>query len=152
MKPVVTLTPSEIFDAAQVGCQRQVQNIKNNSTPAYGSGSRNDWQLHISGALGEKALAKYLGIYWSGKGQMRAPDVGNVDVRTRSEDWHDLIIHPNDPDDRTFYLLTGNNGTYTVHGCIQAKDAKVKDFWKDPAGGRPAYFIPQSALKNPHNG
>ena len=99
--------------------------------------------------MGEMALAKHLGIYWDGKGQMRAPDVGDVDVRTRSKHTYDLIVHDRDDDGRFIYLLTGGNGAYRFHGGIYAGDAKHERYWKDPAGGRPAYFIPQSDLQNP---
>ena len=135
--------------AAQVGIQRQIQNLKTGAVPAYGAGSKNDWQLHVEGALGEMALAKCLGVYWDGKGKMRAPDVGEGDVRTRSNHSYDLIIHDRDDDDRYIYLLTGGNGQYIFHGGIYARDAKQKRYWKDPAGGRPAYFVPQAHLQNP---
>ena len=142
----IRLTLSEMQIAAHVGIQRQLQNLKNNARPAYGAGSSNDWQLHVEGALGEMALAKHLGIYWDGKGQMRAPDVGCFDVRTRSKHTYDLIVHERDDDDRYIYLLTGGNGVYRFHGGIYARDAKDEQYWRDPAGGRPAYFVPQNKL------
>lgn len=145
---IIKLTLAEMLLGAQAGCQRQVQNLKNKVQHAYGAGNDDDWQLNIEGALGEMALAKYLGVYWDGKGQMRAPDVGNVDVRTRSQHYYDLILHPNDPDDRRFYLLTGQNGEYQVHGSILAKDGKKEEFWSDPSRkNRPAFFVPKSALE-----
>ena len=146
---IIKLSLAEMQIAAQVGIQRQIQNLKNGAVPAYGAGNKNDWQLHIEGALGEMALAKHLGIYWDGKGKMRAPDVGDVDVRTRSKHTYDLIVHDRDDDGRFIYLLTGGNGTYRFHGGICARDAKHERYWKDPAGGRPAYFVPQSDLQNP---
>jgi len=142
----IRLTLSEMQIAAHVGIQRQLQNLKNSARPAYGAGSSNDWQLHVEGALGEMALAKHLGIYWDGKGQMRAPDVGCFDVRTRSRHTYDLIVHERDDDDRYIYLLTGGNGVYRFHGGIYARDAKDERYWRDPAGGRPAYFVPQNKL------
>jgi hypothetical protein len=145
----IRLSLAEMQIAAQVGIQRQIQNLKNGAVPAYGAGNKNDWQLHIEGALGEMALAKHLGIYWDGKGTMRAPDVGDVDVRTRSKHTYDLIVHDRDDDGRFIYLLTGGNGEYRFHGGIYARDAKHERYWKDPAGGRPAYFVPQSHLQNP---
>ena len=145
----VKLTLAEMQIAAHSGIQRQLQNLKNNAQPAHGAGNKNDWQLHIEGALGEMALAKHLGVYWDGKGKMRAPDVGAIDVRTRSKHSYDLIVHDRDDDARYIYLLTGGNGQYRVHGGIHARDAKQERYWKDPAGGRPAYFVPQAHLQNP---
>ena len=144
----VKLTLAEMQIAAHSGIQRQLQNLKNNAQPAHGAGNKNDWQLHIEGALGEMALAKHLGVYWDGKGKMRAPDVGAIDVRTRSKHSYDLIVHDRDDDARYIYLLTGGNGQYRVHGGIHARDAKQERYWKDPAGGRPAYFVPQAHLQN----
>lgn len=151
MKVTITLTPAEIMLGATAGMMRQVENIKNNARPFYGAGRDNDWQLNIEGVLGEMALSKHLGIYWKGKGTMRAPDVGDVDVRTTAHEGGHLILHPNDPDDRLFYLLTGKNGTYTLHGSILGRAGKLDKWVKDPTGGRPAYFVPQEALKPPYD-
>ena len=146
---IVELTPWEMLLAAQAGVMRQVENKKLGRRPAYGAGSAQDWQLNIEGALGEYALAKHLGLYWSGKGKLRAADVGDVDVRTRSKPHYELILHDDDPDDRIFWLLTGVYGRYEVRGWIQGRDGKRPEYWSDPAGGRPAYFVPQSALNRP---
>lgn len=145
----VELTFYEMLLAAHAGVMRQVQNCKDGLAPAYGAGDKNDWQLHIEGCLGECALAKFLGVYWSGKGELRAPDVGIVDVRTTRLDYGDLMMHKRDPDDRVFYLLCGVNGIYKVKGWILAKDGKKDFYWRDPTGKRPAYFVPQHALNPP---
>lgn len=147
MKIQISLTSAEIMLGATAGVMRQVENLKNNAKPFYGAGRENDWQLNIEGVLGEMALSKYLNIYWKGKGKMRAPDVGDVDVRTTPHASGHLILHPNDPDDRLFYLLTGVNGNYTIHGSILGRAGKQDRWIKDPTGGRPAYFVPQDALK-----
>lgn len=145
----ITLTASEVMQAANVGMMRQVQNTLNKAKPAYGAGSNNDWQLNIEGALGECALAKFLGVYWVGTGKMRAPDVGDFDVRTTTDQNNRLILHPDDPDDRIFWLLIGKNGYYDVRGWIRAADGKRDEFWADPTGQkRHAFFVPQSALNS----
>lgn len=145
----IQLTGTEIMQGATVGLMRQLQNLKQKRCPAFGAGTTADWQLHIEGALGEMALAKYLNYYWGGVGVLRNPDVFDNDVRTRSRHHYELILHDHDPDDRRFWLLTGTNGAYVVHGWILGRDGKQKDFWKDPAGGRPAYFVPQEKLTKP---
>ena len=146
MYTAITLTPAEMMTAGHVGVMRQVENLGRRRAPAHGAGSHQDWQLHIEGALGEMALAKALGVYWPGKGGLRDTDVGNVDVRTRSRHNYDLILHESDPDDRRFYLVTGSNGSYRVHGSILGADGKDPQFWSDPAVGRPAYFVPKGVL------
>lgn len=142
----VNLTSAEIMMAAQAGIMRQVQNIKTKADPYYGASDVADWQLHIEGCLGEFALAKYLNVWWGGKGNKRSADVFVYDVRTRSSHNYDLILHPNDPDDRVFWLVTGRNGAYKIHGWIIAKDGKQEKYWKEPVQNRAAFFVPQSAL------
>ena len=44
------------------------------------------------------------------------------------------------------FFPTGVNGRYRVHGGMYAREAKQEKYWKDPAGGRPAYFVPQRSL------
>ncbi len=144
----IQLTPQEILQGAFVGIMRQVQNLKNKNKPAYGAGKKKDWQLHIEGALGEMALGRHLNLFWS-KGVLRGDDVGIMQVRTRSRHSYDLIIHDRDKDDKKFWLLTGLNGCYWVRGWIMGADAKNQKYWLDPAGGRPAYFVPAGELNAP---
>lgn len=143
----VILTPAEIMMAAQAGIMRQVENIKTKAEPYYGASNVADWQLHIEGCLGEFALAKYLNVWWGGKGKKRGTDVFVYDVRTTPSHNNDLIMHPNDPDDRVFWLVTGRNGSYRVQGWIKAEDGKKPEYWKEHVKNRPAFFVPQSALK-----
>lgn len=144
----IELNPYEIEVACLVGVQRQIENIFKGADPAYGAGTANDWQFHIEGCLGEMALAKKLGCYWDGKGVKRAPDVGDVDVRTTHLVRGRLILHPEDPDDRFFCLMTGVNGRYTYRGGIFAGEGKQEAYWEDPQGtNRPAFFVPQNQLR-----
>lgn len=145
--PIVVLTPSEIVQGAMIGVMRQATNIRDRRTNAHGLNDGHDWQYQIEGALGEMAFAKLQGVFWTGAlGQLRADDVGTWQVRTRSRSDYQLILHPNDPDDRRFVLVRGSCGKYDVVGWIQARDGKRKEFWSDPAKGRPAFFVPDSAL------
>lgn len=145
---VVSLSSWEILLAAQAGIMRQVENLKKGRKPYYGAGTRADWQLHIEGCLGEYALAKFLGLHWSGQG-FRGDDVGRYQVRTGSQEGHRLILHPDDADDHIFWLLCGANGAYGVKGWVMGRDGKQDVYWKDPGTGRPAFFVPQAALSPP---
>ena len=145
----ISLTNFEKMLASFAGVMRQVENLKNRKRPMYGAGHENDWQLHVEGCLGECALAKHMGVYWSGKGIIGAPEVGVMDVRTAARDSHRLILHESDDDDRVFWLLCGLNGRYRIKGWILGRDGKKPEYWEDPGTGRPAYFVPQSALNSP---
>lgn len=143
----VNLTHTEILYASAIGCMRQVQNLKKRRKPAYGSGSNSDWQLHIEGALGECAVAKALGIYWSGAiGDLKAGDVDNIQVRTTAHKNGHLIMHPEDDDGAIFLLVLGANGQYNIAGWILGLFGKNQKFWQDKGNGRPAFFIPQTDL------
>jgi hypothetical protein len=145
---IVTLTPSEIFQGAMVGVMRQTANIRDRRRNAHGlETQRLDWQYHIEGALGELAFAKFIGAFWSGSmGDLRADDVQTWQVRTRSLHYGQLILHPHDPDDRRFVLVRGVVPAFTIVGWILGADGKRPEFWADPAGGRPAFFVPETAL------
>lgn len=145
----IVLDWSEMILAAQAGVLRQVENIKKGVKPAYGAGNEKDWQYGIEGAMGEFALAKYLGVFWHGKGKMWGDDVGSYQVRTSSRNNGDLILHPKDDDEKIYWLVTGLNGKYWIRGYIKAKDGKLDKWWRDPAGDRPAFFVPQSELIKP---
>ena len=144
---LIELTPAQVLQAAQAGIMRQTYAIRQKLKPAYGASTKNDWQLHVEGCLGEMVVAKYLDRFWDGTvGITQHGDVGRIEVRTRSQDNYDLIVHDRDPDDSTFILVTGRNGAYNIRGWIRGEEAKQDRFWSDPAGGRPAYFVPQDAL------
>lgn len=143
----VVLSWAEMDFASDAGCKRQISNVKSGRLDRFGASDDKGWQLHIEGCMGEYAVAKALGIFWNGNlGNLKAPDVGSLQVRTRSKHHWDLILHESDPDDDAFILVTGTNGKYTLQGWIFARDGKLSRYLKDPAGGREAFFVPQSAL------
>jgi len=143
---VIRLTFAEVQQGTFVGCQRQVENLKNNRQPAHGCGRDNDWQIALEGALGEMALAKHLGLFWS-KGVLGGTDVGDVQVRTTPYSDGRLRAHRKDNDAQRYYLLTGINGVYTAHGWLLGGDCKQEKYWGDLwKTGRPAFWVPQSDL------
>ena len=142
----VHLTPAEMMMAAQAGIMRHVENIKEDTDGTYGVFQPSNWQIHIEGALGEFALAKFLNLWWSGKGTRDAPDVDIYDARTADSDNKRLILHVRDKDERIVFFLTGINGSYKVRGWIKGEDGKKQKYWTDPNTGRPAFFVPVSDL------
>lgn len=147
----VTLSTAEVYHAAMVGATRQTTNLRDRRQDAHGAQQDMGWQYHIEGACGEKAFAKFYGLYWSGAiGDLRADDVGHFQVRTNSRSNGDLILHPNDANDRIFVLLTGLAPTYTVRGWLWGGEGKNSCWWREsaPGKGRPAFFVPQSALRS----
>jgi hypothetical protein len=141
--------------AIQVAVARQIENLQKGRPDRYGCAMDTGWQMHIDGAAGEAAFAKYMGIYWSGSlGDLKADDVGSFQVRTcnpAGKKRTSLILHEADDDSKLFVLVLGptyseNSVTFTFPGWIVAKEGKSERFWNDPTGKRPAYFVPIAAL------
>lgn len=148
MTITITLTRHELAIAALLGIQRQIENLFKGRPDAHGASPEAGWEIHIQGAAGEMAVAKWANKYWSGNlGDLDADDVGRAQVRTRSRHSYELPIHMTDRDDRAFILVTGLAPNFVLRGWIWGGEAKRTEFWKDPAGGRPAFFVPQSALR-----
>lgn len=145
MSVEIKLTMYEIMMAANVGVMRQVESLKYNMQQRHGADSETDWQKHIESALTECALAKYTNVFWCKRARSQ-PDVGDCEVRASQRPDARLIVHKDDHDDRQYWLVTGKNGVYTIHGYMMGKDAKQDKYWTDPKTGRPAYFVPQSHL------
>ena len=147
MKRAIILTWPEAVQAAQVGCMRQIQNLKNGLYDRYGAEAYDGWTFHVEGACGEIVVAKFFDRYWSGSiGDLKAADVGPLQVRT-TKPGGDLRLHKRDEDDKAFILVTGRCPNYEIVGWLQASDGKHEQYWKDPTGkGRPAYFVPQNRL------
>ena len=142
----VELDWSEYLQAMQVGCLRAVQNRKLRRRHAHGASSHDAEQCHITGAVGEAMVAKYLRTFWLGVGAFRGPDVGNMQVRTRTKLTYRMILHAQDHDDDVFVSVYASEGAGLIRGWIRGRDGKRPEWWSDPAGGRPAYFVPNEAL------
>lgn len=145
----VRLTVSEIAQAAQVGMMRQLSSLKRNLSPAHGIRPEQAWGSHIEGACGEMALAKALGVFWSGTvDQFKRPggDVLDLEVRTRSRHDYDLLVRQDDRDEAVFVLLTGVAPVYVVRGWMRGSDCKQFEFMREHGGRECAYFVPQSRL------
>jgi hypothetical protein len=106
--------------------------------------------IHLLGAAGEMAVASYLGLkdclYQETEAKRGSCDLPNIDVKTRSRHSYDLIVQKNESPNKKFVLVTIQDKKTVIHGWIRGKDAMKQEYWSDPAGGRPAYFVPKAAL------
>ena len=108
-------------------------------------------RAHMLGAAGELAVATLLGLreflYAETEAKRGSFDLPpTIDVKTRSRHWHDLICQLDEAPDKTLVLVTIENKTCLVHGWISSDEAMKEQWRKDPAKGRPAYFVPRSKL------
>ena len=144
----VTLTESEMLTAALIGCRRQIGALLENRTPSAAFRGAS-WEIHIQGAAGELAFARFRNLFWSGSigTYRRGGDVGDIQIRTRSQPHYDLIVRDGDRDDDVFVLVVGIIPRFRIIGWIYGRDAKQPQYRKE-YGGRPsAFFVPQSALR-----
>lgn len=147
----VQLDLGDIRIAATVGITRQIQNIAAGRRDRYKAAPEFGWNIHVEGAMAELAVAKYLKRFWNGNlGDLKAADVGPLEVRST---WHPdgaLTIYPKDPDDRVFVLVTGSNGEYLLRGHLLGKIAKQDKFYNREASnnrrGTNAWYVPQDEL------
>ncbi len=148
----VLLTPSEIAAADVIAETRQSENLVCKRPDRYGAPREYGLALHQLGARCEAVVAKYFALPHV-KGDLRDHDVGRYQVRGRSHASYDLILHKTDPDGDPFILVIGPESRssrgmiFVLHGWIYARDGKQAQWWSDPAGGRPAYFVPKTALR-----
>ena len=109
--------------------------------------------FHKLGAAGELAVADYLHLreflYQETEAKRGSFDLPpNIDVKTRSRHDYDLICQLDEKPGKTLVLVTIQNKITLLHGWIKSEDAMQAQWKKDPAGGRSAYFVPQSALSS----
>lgn len=109
-------------------------------------------EAHLIGAMGEMAVATYLGLkhklYQETEARRGSVDLPpNLDVKTRSRHDRDLIVQLSDTPSKRYILVTiENEASILIHGWINGQEAMQDQYILDPARGRKAYFVPQSAL------
>lgn len=111
-------------------------------------------RYHLIGAAGEMAVASFLGLkdhlykeQVAIKGSADLP--GNIDVKTRSKHFYDLIVQLDDKPEKNYWLVTIEDKIIRIHGWLPWDQCAKAEYKKDPARGRPAYFIPKSKLYDP---
>ena len=106
--------------------------------------------IHLLGAAGEMAVASYLGmkheLYKEVEAKRGSDDLPGIDIKTRSIHVYSLIVQKQEDPDKKFVLVTIENQQTLLHGWCYGREAMDERYWADPARGRPAYFVPQSAL------
>ena len=149
MSVEVKLTGAEMLAGSLTGVMRQIKALLAGSADKHGADLGKGWQYHIEGALGEMAAARALGMYWDhAVGNYKAADLGeDVQVRTRSEHWHDLIVRPDDDSEHTYVLVTGRAPSYSVVGYILGSKAQQPEWWKSVGTrDKESWFVPQGDL------
>lgn len=150
----IQLTIEDIEQAAMIGVKRRIGAMRNQLGGRYGIPPNNLWQIDINACIAELAVARYTQQIWHASTKPEAGDVGNHEVRSTTYPNGSLILHPADPDDAIFWLVTGDysttNGNMFLRGWIKGKDGKQPQHWTEKNNNkRPAYFIKQQYLNPP---
>lgn len=148
----VTLTAEEWNRACVLGTQRDDEaRATGHHHKVKAADTSRDYQLqiHIEGVAGEMAFCKAAGVPFPAtiNTYRDQPDVPpDIEVRTRSKHWHDLIVRTDDNPEYRVVLVTGSRGRYFVRGWILARAARRDEWWQTYGGGPGAWFVPQDAL------
>ena len=160
--PSVVLTEREMLLAASSGVQREVECLRSSgggenailnyekNNDSIGPGGL--WNNHIEGALGEFAVAKYLGLYPGGITEKDATDVGDhYEVRTRPKSYYELFVRKDEKEkkgDKYFILVQGSYGEYTIRGWISAYEVFAHPEWFHNNSGKLSYnyWVPNDFL------
>lgn len=146
----VHLTEAETRFAMNVGVARLGADLYANLGGRYGKNedlADRRCEIDIVGALGEMAVAKALDKFWAGAlGNFKAADVGRVQVRATARLNGSLLLHSPDTDEAAFVLVVGLPPDLWIPGWILARAGKNSK-WVRKDTGRPAFFVPQAALR-----
>lgn len=151
--PTVTLTADDWRFALDLARDRAVESLRQDRRDRLFEKSWVDaHSVHVWGAVGEIALAKYIGVYpeFSVKrfcGQ-RGDVLGDVEVRHRSKLHYDLIVRGNDSPDSRYVLTLGTPPEIEIAGWCYGRDAKMPEFENNHGGYGVAYFVPKSKLRD----
>lgn len=149
---VITLTPREFELAAIHGAMRRCSAIERGQQHHHGltgDAALATWNLDIEGACAEMAVAKAVNRYWDILTRPQSPDEGDVgpyQVRSTTRPGGCLLLHESDSDDAVFILAAGTAPTFNIAGWLRGREGKNPDYWRTTTG-RPAFFVPQEALR-----
>jgi hypothetical protein len=143
----IELTWPELWLAINAGVLRRLNGVRNRRAEPYGVRPTAAWNDDINGSIGELALAKYLGIFWSGTvGRLDLPDVGRLQVRSKTQADHRLVVLNSDDDAHLFVSVLVGIPVCNLCGWMSARDAK-DPAWLLPDESKPdRFFVPNTAL------
>jgi len=150
----ISLTKSEVLMASHVGIMRRIDSLFKNYNDTVLDrklhANNSEWAFDIDGACAELAVAKAMGVHWSGHiGSFKEPDVSEIHVRSTSRKNGHLIIRDNDPEKYTYMLVITECPNYIIVGGISGKKAKSLPKKDADENGAGAWWIGQESLHDP---
>lgn len=151
----IILTDEEKKQAIEEAYRRQKINESENRKGRNGGAEygKEALTIHILGAAGEMAVAKYMNmkeyLYKEKHAKRGSCDLPhNIDVKTAGKHSYRLIVQNKESKNKKYVLVTIENKEILIHGWIDGDKAMNEKFWCDPKGGRPAFFISKEHLNN----
>jgi hypothetical protein len=143
----VKLTKDEIIFAAHVGVQRNAEDLGDGlGIGHFDALNDGGWCVHILGAMGEVAFAKYIGKPFVST-PIRGVDVDGRQVRTVMKRDGELPIRGKDGPKEMFALMVlWGSRTFQVVGQISGAEGRRVGVLKNPGNKGPAHFVPQGKL------
>jgi hypothetical protein len=145
--PTITLTPEQMA-LADEWADKITDYMADHPEAEHVYGDNPDERGNRREALrAEVAVCVFVKGKWIGPGRgadVLCGDGTEIEVRWRSEEWHDLPVRDKDPDCRVACLVKGSEGTYTIRGFIRISSARRPEWRNVPDDG---YWVPESALK-----
>jgi hypothetical protein len=144
----ITLADHELRMAATVGLHRQLSALARGLEDKHGADPEEGWGYHIEGSCGELAVAKSVGRYWDGSVDTfrRIPDLGHVEIRTRSKHCYELIVRKDDDPEKIFIHVTGRAPHFWIRGWMKGADAQRDEWWQNHGDREWAWFVPNNEL------
>ena len=146
------LNPQQVKRAYREAHRRQTSNeymVRNGNRKGPTIGEK-AIRAHRIGCVGEMAVAAFLGleehVFTESDPVPYSCDLpGNIDVKTRSKPWHDLIVPKSDLINKKYVLVIYYSGNLEIIGWIDRKDAAQRMWLKNIPGRGMQYCVPQEA-------
>lgn len=147
----VVLTPEQLAEVEAEGRRRHAVNRQKRSRQKHGIdrlSAEVQIEQDIQGAAGECAAAIYLGLPrrtgdWYGRWDLGA----DIEVRSAKGQYHRLIVHEDELDQRRLLLVVGQRPVLRLAGWIHGHQAKRGEWLHSFRSGGQAYYVPQRALR-----
>jgi hypothetical protein len=153
----IDLSDDQMYIAAHAGTDWRLRSIaeRRRTVRPLGPHNRGAFEGDIAGAIGEMAVAQWLGIPWNGGDAefLAAPrgrppsDVGGHEVRATWYGTGSLILEKKDlPKGNSWFILCTLEALPIVRlrGCILGRRGMIDRLWKPPPEGK--WWVPQNEL------
>jgi hypothetical protein len=155
----VELPPAYVRLAWRVAEGRMIGSLDRGAQQRHGAANASPAERLASeylGAVAECGFGWRFGLHWPATVTRPPKDYPDVlpdwQIRAASTPGRRMIVHDDDPDEHRFALVVPENAgpcwppVLCVVGWLWGWDCKRAEWWDDPTGRAPAYFVPQDAL------